>query len=97
MSDHYSLYDAKANFSKIVKQVREGGRAVVVTVHGEPAVEIRAYKALPIELEARRAEMIARGIIRPAKRSPRDLVLKPGVPRRPGGLKRFLHERHDDE
>lgn len=97
MSDEYSLYDAKANFSKIVKQVREGGRAVVITVHGEPAVEIRAYKPLPIELEARIAEMIARGIIRPAKRSPRDLAWKPGVAKRPGGLKRFLDERYEDE
>jgi len=95
MSDHYSLYDAKANFSKIVKQVREDGRAVVVTVHGEPAVEIRAYKPLPTEFEARHADMIARGIIRPAKRKPSDAPWKAGA-KRPGALKRFLDERNED-
>ncbi len=95
MSDEYSLYDAKANFSKIVRQVREGGPSVVVTVHGEPAVEIRAYKPLPTEIEARWAEMTARGILSTAKRSPKDLVYEPG-PSRPGGLQRFLDERDQD-
>ncbi|MEO8620235.1 MAG: type II toxin-antitoxin system Phd/YefM family antitoxin [bacterium] len=95
MTDRYSLYDAKANLSKIVKQVREGGHAVVITVHGEPAVEIRPYKPLPTDLAARHADMVARGIIRPAKRNPRDTVLTPGI-KRPGGLKRFLDERNED-
>lgn len=96
MSDEYSLYDAKANFSRIVKQVRESGRAVVVTVHGEPAVEIRPYKPLPTKLEERLAEMRARGMIHPAKSSFRDYVYKPTGRVRPGGLQRFLEERDED-
>ena len=36
----YSLYEAKARLSAIIRQVREGQR-VVVTLHGEPVAEIR--------------------------------------------------------
>lgn len=36
----YSLYETKARLSVIVRQVRDGD-SVIVTVHGEPAVEIR--------------------------------------------------------
>lgn len=34
----FSLYDAKARFSEIVRMVREG-TSVTVTVHGEPVAE----------------------------------------------------------
>lgn len=96
MGDRYSLYDAKANFSKIVKQVRETGNSVVVTVHGEPAVEIRAFEALPVTIDARIVELTARGVIRPAKASVRDYAWKARSPQRPGGLARFLEERDDE-
>ena len=95
MADRYSLYDAKANLSRIVRQVREGGGSVVVTVHGEPAVEIRAYRPLPTDLEARWAELEARGIITPAKRTLRSAAWG-ARGNRPGALKRFLDERHDE-
>ncbi len=95
MADTYSLYDAKAQLSRIVRQVREGGRSVVITVHGEPAVEIRRYEPLPMDLESRVAELKARGYIRPALRSPKDVEWKT-VAKRPGALKRFLDERRED-
>ena len=96
MSDEYSLYDAKANFSKIVKHVRETGNSVIVTVHGEPAVEIRAVQELPVDIEARIAELTARGVIRPAKAHVQDYTWKPRARKRAGGLDRFLKERADD-
>lgn len=96
MSNEYSLYDAKANLSKIVKQVRETGDAVVITVHGEPAVEIRAYEALSSQLEERLAQLEERGEILPSKLSPRDYVYKPRAERKIGALKRFLDERAED-
>ena len=96
MADRYSLYDAKANLSRIVKQVRESGQSVVVTVHGEPAVEIRAYSTLPLDLESRIVELTARGVVKPAVQSPKDYVWKARTRRRPGGLKRFLDERDAD-
>ena len=40
MPDEYSIYDAKAKLSALVKQVREG-RSFVITVHGEPVAELR--------------------------------------------------------
>lgn len=96
MADEYSLYDAKANLSRIVKQVRETGHPVVVTVHGEPAVEIRPYKSLPINVDARLAEMRARGETISAKGSFRNYVWKPKGRARPGGLQRFLDERAEE-
>lgn len=95
MSDQYSLYEAKSNFSKIVRQVREGRGPVVVTVHGEPAVEIRAYTPMPTDIDARLAELVSRGIMTPATRNPRDVPWRP-VAKRPGALKRFLDEREGE-
>ena len=95
MEHEYSLYDAKANFSKIVKQVRENGKAVVITVHGRPAVEIIAYRELSLSLEQRLDELRARGEILPAKNSPRDYVFATRKAARKSGLKRFLAERDD--
>ena len=96
MADEYSLYDAKANFSRIVRQVRETGTSVVVTVHGEPAVEIRAYQELPLDLDARIAALTARGVIKPAKGSVSDYAWKPRARKKAGGLARFIEERNDD-
>lgn len=89
MRDTYSLYEAKAKFSAIVRQVREG-RSVVVTLHGEPVAEIRPLPAATGGLAARLATLVERGVVaRPARRPPR---LRPMV-RRPGALTRFLRDR----
>ena len=39
MPDEYSLYEAKAKLSALVKQVREG-RTVIITVHGQPVAVV---------------------------------------------------------
>ncbi len=89
MRDTYSLYEAKARLSAIVRRVREG-HTVVVTVHGEPAVEIRPLAAESEDLSARLTALAERGIlVEPA--DPRA-VLRPGTPKR-GALKRFLADR----
>ena len=90
MKDSYSLYEAKAKLSAIVRQVREG-HAVVVTLHGEPVVEIRPLAEKPPGIAARMKSLTERGILTPAKsktRSPRVVV------RKPGALKRFLDDRN---
>ncbi len=87
--DQYSLYEAKAKLSAIVRRVREG-HTVVVTVHGEPAVEIRPVTKKKQSFEERYAELVARGVIIPARSKRR--TFKPVV-HRPGALKRFLEER----
>ncbi len=89
MKDTYSLYEAKARLSALVRQVRDG-RRVVITVHGEPAVELRAISPASPGINQRIADLRERGIISPAT-SP-DLPAKVGR-KRPGALKRFIASR----
>lgn len=85
----YSLYEAKARLSAIIRQVREGQR-VIVTLHGEPVAEIRPLAEREDSLEARLDGLADRGIVvRPDAQRP-DLKT---VSRRPGALARFLTER----
>ena len=90
MRDTYSLYEAKAKLSAIVRQVRKG-RRVVITVHGEPAVEIRPVeKGVEEELEVRLTRLEERGTL--VRRDPAVARLEP-VAKRAGALQRFLAER----
>lgn len=95
MKKTYSLYDAKAHLSAIVRQVREG-QSVIVTVHGEPAVEIRPVErpadTPEARLEARIKEMIAAGMLTPAKNPKAKIRVGKHVP---GGLQRFLDDRNE--
>lgn len=89
MRDTYSLYEAKAKLSSIVKRVREG-RPVVVTLHGEPVVEIRAIAPRGGSLVAKMGRLAERGIL--VRAAPGASALRTVV-RRPGALKRFLDDR----
>jgi prevent-host-death family protein len=89
MRDTYSLYEAKAKLSAIIRQVREG-HPVTVTLNGEPVVEIRPIKGQNEGLESRLKALTERGVLVPAENS--RFQLKP-IARRPGALKRFLAER----
>ena len=89
MKDTYSIYEAKAHLSAIVRRVREG-HPVVVTVHGEPAVEIRPIVQRGEGLAARLKTLGERGILVP--QGPRSRHI-PRLVRRPGALQRFLDER----
>ena len=93
MPDEYSLYEAKARLSSLVRQVREG-RSIVITVHGVPAAELRPVQpAQPQTLDARLAELESRRLITPSRRSPRERGAFPIGPKSRGALKRFLAER----
>lgn len=85
----YSLYDAKAKLSALVRQVREGHH-VTITLHGEPVAELRPVTKAEGGLAARLKELEARGVLVPAvdPRAPFKAIA-----RRPGALKRFLDER----
>jgi antitoxin (DNA-binding transcriptional repressor) of toxin-antitoxin stability system len=89
MRNTYSLYEAKAKLSAIVRKVREG-QPVIVTLNGEPVVEIRAIQTKSQGIEARLKDLEERGILAPAEN--RKAKFKIG-PRVPGALKRFLEER----
>lgn len=94
MPDEYSLYEAKARLSSLVRQVREG-RSVIITVHGVPAAELRPIDRTvrPQTLDERLAELDERGAITPSRRTPGEDGAFPIGPRVKGALKRFLEER----
>ena len=89
MNKRYSIYEAKANLSAIVRAVRDGGTAVI-TVHGDPVAEIRPYQAEPISLAERIKYLQERGAIVPAENSDRTFET---VARRKGALARFIADR----
>ena len=89
MRDSYSLYEAKARLSALVKMVREG-RTVVITVHGEPAVEMRPVAPEGAGLEQRLDRLRERGLV-VSRRSTK--IEKQPLQRRKGALKRFLDSR----
>lgn len=89
MRNTYSLYEAKAKFSAIVRKVREG-QPVIVTLHGEPVVEIRPIHEENEGIDARFKDLEERGILAPAENPKGKFKIGPHVP---GALKRFLEER----
>jgi prevent-host-death family protein len=89
MRDTYSLYEAKAKLSAIVRKVRQG-RSVIVTLHGEPVAEIRPVARTEGGLDARIDELAERGIVVRATSMTSPLRT---VARRRGALDRFLAER----
>jgi prevent-host-death family protein len=89
MRDTYSLYEAKAKLSAIIRRVREGRRAIV-TVHGQPVAEIRPIEQGAGDLAARLERLVEHRIVIPAERRATGLRL---VTRKPGALARFLADR----
>ena len=85
----YSLYEAKARFSEILRRVRERGETVIVSYHGKPAAEIRPVERGGSALDTRLRELESRGVIvRQTRRGSLSAVA-----RRRGALERFLAER----
>ena len=89
MRNIYPLYEAKAKLSAIIRKVREG-QPVVVTLNGEPVVEIRAIAPKDQGLEGRMKELDERGVLVRPPKGPFGLKR---IVKRPGALKRFLDER----
>lgn len=94
MPREYSIYDAKAKLSALVRQVREG-RSFVITVHGQPVAELRPIEAKPNvpTLAERFEELTARGLITPSRLAPGESPVFAIGPPSPGALQRFLDER----
>jgi prevent-host-death family protein len=89
MGDTYSLYEAKARLSEIVRMVREQGRTITISYHGQPVAEVRPIKRAG-GLGARLRDLEASGRLVPARAG--DFPLTP-VAKRPGALGRFLADR----
>lgn len=88
MRRRYSIYEAKARLSEIIRDAREG-RSAVITYHGEPVAEVRPFTE-PGTLQDRIDVMETSGLITPAEGTPKELGL---MKRRRGALARFLRER----
>jgi len=87
----YSVYEAKARLSEILRLVREKGATITITHRGQPVAEIRPLAANGEGgLEARIAQLEERGAIVGASGGGGGLR---AVARRPGALQRFLSER----
>ncbi len=86
----YSVYEAKARFSEVIRQVREG-TTVTVSYRGEPVAEIRPLAGGRETLEERYEELRRKGIIVPANEGA-ERRFEP-VAHRPGALARFLADR----
>lgn len=94
MIEEYSIYDAKAKLSALVRQVREG-RSFVITVHGQPVAELRPIEPKPkaATLAERIEELRSQGLITPARLAAgEEHSLRVGPPH-PGVLQRFLDDR----
>ncbi|MDE0167792.1 MAG: type II toxin-antitoxin system prevent-host-death family antitoxin [Bryobacterales bacterium] len=90
MALNYSICEARARFSEVIRRVREG-RTVTVSYRGEPVAEILSIeRQRKLTLEERLNDLERSGsLVRPA--IPRR-TFQP-VERRPGALARFLAER----
>lgn len=89
MADTFSLYEAKARLSEIVRLVREQGRIITISYRGEPVAEVRPIKAAT-GIAGRLRALEAGGQLIPARA--KDFPLTP-VAKRPGALGRFLADR----
>lgn len=89
----YTLYEAKARFSELVRRVRAGER-VTITYHGEPVAELAplAPRAAKPSLEEKLARLERGGAVSSPGRKPAEVDWSP-VARRTGALDRFLAER----
>ena len=94
MPRKYSVYEAKSKLSELVRQVREGGQPVTITLHGRPVAELRRLQDdREVKTAAERhAELERAGLIHRVEGKSGRTAFPLGV-RRPGALKRFLEER----
>jgi prevent-host-death family protein len=91
MEPAYSVYDAKARLSEVLRVVK-GGQSVVITERGRPVARIvRLDPENEESLDARWARLTATGRLRPPEVG--RGALPPVGARSPGALSRFLRDR----
>jgi len=87
----YSLYEAKARFSEVIRLVRQG-RTILVTYRGQPVARIQPIQRESSELEERLRRLEDRGVLQAPGEATTGLAR---IVRRPGALERFLAEREE--
>ena len=93
MKRSYSVYEAKAKFSEVIRAALTQGE-VTVTQRGIPVVRITPHNAKPMDVSERLAALAAIGKVRLAlKPLPFELTTADRVQVKPGAVQRFLEER----
>ncbi|MDD9980618.1 MAG: type II toxin-antitoxin system prevent-host-death family antitoxin [Gammaproteobacteria bacterium] len=87
----YSIYEAKARFSEVIRQVREG-KTVTVSYRGEPVAEIRSLRRRKPTLDERLKDLESSGAL--VQSTVPRRTFRP-IESRPGALARFLAERSE--
>lgn len=87
-STSYSVYEAKAKLSELLRHVKKQ-RRVVITERGEPVAHVVPPRQTT-GLAARLKDLKERGIIQGDGRAPSEMTR---LSVRPGALQRFLRER----
>ncbi|RLB58209.1 MAG: type II toxin-antitoxin system Phd/YefM family antitoxin [Deltaproteobacteria bacterium] len=88
--ESYSTYQAKAQLSKLLRQVRNN-KKIVITHHGRPVARLVPFEEEEQDLEQRLRQLTETGIIE-AGADDVDARFAP-LGRSPGALDRFLAER----
>ena len=88
MTRHYSIYEAKAKLSEVIRQVKQDVR-VVITERGKPVAEVVPIKE-DASLASRLDTLIASG---QAVAATEPISSLGPVAEVPGALKRFLESR----
>lgn len=91
MALSYSIYNAKAKFSEVIRLAKANKR-VLITERGTPVAEVIPCKEKVETFEERLARLEKEGVVIPASNASR--IFKPVV-KRPGALKRFLESRNE--
>lgn len=86
----FSVYEAKARFSEVLRIVAQTGRKVVVTKHGRPVAEIAPFSGSDETMDEMLARLEQEGLIEGPEVQRADWS---AAGKSPGALERFLADR----
>ncbi len=94
MAKHFSIHEAKAKFSEVIRLVAKRTQ-VVITHHGNPIAQILPIEQETESLAERIAALTAEGRISspPVSSASKKRAKLSAVAKRSGALQRFLEDR----
>ena len=93
MRREYSVYEAKARLSELLREVRAEGREIVITYRGRRIAKIvPCADEVADSLDARVDALAARGLLIPAAEASKSIA-RGSSARSKGALRRFLENR----
>jgi prevent-host-death family protein len=92
MSQNWSIFDAKARLSELLRLVKLG-REVTITDRGKPVARVLPYKEIDEDFHQRLKRLEAEGILTKCKNDGWNEAVRRPFKKVSGGLKRFLDDR----